>query len=152
MQKCIKCGVELTEKNWSINRRKTRNHKCNDCWYKYRRNWYHSNQNAREHQHNYCKNYREKQKKIVLAHYSGDPPRCACPNCYYHTHDCPIEFLTIDHINGGGREHRKFTGGFGVGFYLWLIHNGFPEGYQVLCYNCNCAKGHHGVCPHERQR
>lgn len=62
-----------------------------------------------------------------------------------------IHFLTIDHINGGGREHRRQIGNGGT-IYAWLKKHGYPVGYQVLCYNCNCAKGFYGECPHETKR
>lgn len=59
-------------------------------------------------------------------------------------------FMTIDHINGGGNTHRKSLGNAGgKDFYTWLRKNGYPEGYQVLCYNCNISKGHYGICPHQ---
>lgn len=63
-------------------------------------------------------------------------------------------FLTIDHIQGGGNKHRKEIGrGGGNWFYAWLIRENYPDGYQTLCYNCNCGKAHNsGVCPHERDR
>ena len=36
--------------------------------------------------------------------------------------------------------------------YRWLKKHGFPkEGFQLLCYNCNCAKGFFGKCPHKKQ-
>lgn len=60
-----------------------------------------------------------------------------------------MKFLSIDHINGGGSKHTKSLNRRGVTFYLWLIKQGFPDGYQTLCYNCNFAKGHFGVCPHQ---
>jgi hypothetical protein len=57
-------------------------------------------------------------------------------------------FLTIDHINGGGTQGRKKHGG-GSHFYKWLIQQGCPPGYQVLCFNCNCGRAvNGGVCPH----
>ena len=31
----------------------------------------------------------------------------------------------------------------------WLITNNFPMGFQILCWNCNVAKGILGVCPHQ---
>jgi hypothetical protein len=34
--------------------------------------------------------------------------------------------------------------------YVWLRDNGWPEGYRVLCHNCNSARGLYGYCPHER--
>ena len=51
-----------------------------------------------------------------------------------------IEFLAIDHINGGGIQHRKIVGR-GVTFYRWLKKNGYPSGYRVLCHNCNFKYG-----------
>ena len=48
-------------------------------------------------------------------------------------------FLTIDHINGGGNQHRRSVGrNFGSGgFIRWLRRQGWPEGYRTLCFNCN---------------
>lgn len=60
-----------------------------------------------------------------------------------------FEFLTIDHIDGNGAEHRRTLKRGGITFYRWLINNGFPSGFQTLCYNCNCAKGQYGTCPHQ---
>ena len=90
--------------------------------------------------------YKHRIKYKALSHYCDNdiPPKCACCG---ETH---IEFLTIDHIHGGGRKHREEVG-FGKSFYRWLIKNNFPKGFQVLCYNCNCAKGHFGYCPHKRE-
>jgi hypothetical protein len=57
-------------------------------------------------------------------------------------------FLTIDHINGGGSQHRKKIGH--GHFYLWLYNHGYPDGYQVLCMNCNFGRYmNYGVCPHK---
>ena len=69
-------------------------------------------------------------------------PKCKC--CGEKT----IEFLTLDHINGGGNKHRKEIGGAGSKMLLWLKGNGYPSGIQVLCYNCNSAKAYYGLCPH----
>jgi hypothetical protein len=87
-------------------------------------------------------------REDVLRHYSGEHPACGC---------CGIDdlrVLTIDHINGGGREHRRVTGK-GMAFYRWLQKNGYPTGFRVLCHNCNHVRGHVrgfvGPCPHELQ-
>ena len=35
----------------------------------------------------------------------------------------------------------------------WIIVNNFPKGFQVLCTNCNFAKGivrNNNKCPHEK--
>jgi len=93
--------------------------------------------------------WRKKTRLKVLTHYGGNPPKCECCG---ETH---IEFLTIDHINNDGAEHRKKLGitqnsGHGSKLYRWIIRNNFPDGFQVLCWNCNCAKGHYGYCPHQK--
>lgn len=102
----------------------------------------------------YCKDchkeaYRDRAhrlRKVCLEYYSSNKMSCACCG------ERIFEFLTLDHISGGGRKHREEVGK-GLKFYSWLIKNDFPEGFRVLCYNCNCAMGHHGgVCPHELER
>ena len=60
-------------------------------------------------------------------------------------------FLTLDHINNDGAIHRKALGGKG-NLYQWLKVKNYPPGFQVLCYNCNCSKGHYGKCPQEEFR
>lgn len=74
--------------------------------------------------------------------------KCACPGCTIDT----VEFLTIDHINNDGAEDRRQNGKKSGGkLYRWLIQNNFPkDSYQLLCYNCNCAKGFFGYCPHNK--
>lgn len=58
-------------------------------------------------------------------------------------------FLAVDHVDGGGNEHRRSAGiGGSSAFYRWLRVNGYPDGFQVLCHNCNYAKHALGVCPH----
>ncbi len=74
---------------------------------------------------------------------------CACQDCPYHkgAHDY---FLCIDHVGGGGGEHRRAIKKDGhSNFYQWLKKNSYPPGFQVLCTCCNMAKERNGgVCPH----
>lgn len=79
--------------------------------------------------------------RYETIHKYGD--RCACCG------ERHIEFLCIDHKDGGGTKHRESVG-FGSNFYRWLKKNGYPDGYQVLCWNCNSAKHQNGECPHQR--
>lgn len=81
-------------------------------------------------------------KDIILEHYGAV---CVC--CGENIK----EFLTIDHKNGGGCKHREEIG-FGYVFYKWVVDNGFPEDLQIMCMNCNFAKGSSGRCPHEDMR
>jgi len=73
--------------------------------------------------------------------------RCACCG------EDEFEFLAIDHIEGGGNKHRQ-SGQFhpGIGFLTWLKKNNWPDGYRVLCHNCNSAIGYYGFCPHEKRK
>jgi hypothetical protein len=90
------------------------------------------------------KKYRDKLIMEALVHYGGDPPKCACCG------EMIIKFLCIDHINGKGNEHRKLIA---KNLYLWLKEQGYPEGYQVLCYNCNCGRArNNGICPHKGEK
>ena len=85
-----------------------------------------------------------KLKIEVLTHYGGNPPKCACCG------ETEIKFLSIDHMNNDGAEHkRKINKKGGSSFYCWLRKNGFPKGYQILCFNCNSAKFYFGKCPHQ---
>lgn len=77
------------------------------------------------------------QRDEVFAHYGN---KCAC---------CSIverAFLSIDHIENDGAEHRKMAG---RNVYSWLIRNGYPDGFQLLCMNCNMGRYRNGgICPH----
>lgn len=67
------------------------------------------------------------------------------------------KFLTIDHVNGNGNDHRRSISRDGnpasVKMYSWLTKNNYPLGFQVLCFNCNCGKYRNGgICPHQQRR
>jgi hypothetical protein len=88
------------------------------------------------------KNYRNKIKDIVFTHYGYFCQCCGEPR---------KEFLTIDHINGGGKKHCREIGG-AYALYLWIRKNGFPTYLRTLCINCNFSRGMYGYCPHEKER
>ncbi len=70
--------------------------------------------------------------------------KCACCG------ESRYEFLAIDHINGGGNQHRKGVG-CGNTFYYWLKKNNYPNGFRILCHNCNTSHGFYGFCPHSEE-
>lgn len=87
-------------------------------------------------------------KRACFDAYGG--ARCSC--CGEET----PEFLTLDHIAGNGAaERRKIlqdaAAATGIAFYRRLKRLGFPPGYQVHCFNCNCAKRGGAICPHQEQ-
>ena len=81
---------------------------------------------------------------VVLDHYGRE---CSC--CGF----MDIRFLTIDHIDNDGYLER-YPGGSrltGSNMHDKIIKEGFPSRFQILCWNCNCAKQFYGkgVCPHK---
>jgi hypothetical protein len=103
--------------------------------------YYTTEEKAKHIRENNLRYYRKLRHDAIMA-YGGY--KCACPGC---NHTEP-EFLGIDHIAGGGSKHRKEIGHHN--FYWWLKHNNYPQGFRVLCHNCNLAKGLYGFCPHEK--
>lgn len=89
-----------------------------------------------------CRDHYNHKKSVVYEHYGY---KCACCK------ETEKAFLTIDHINNDGAEHRKTltSAGGGYAIYSWLVENDFPEGFQVLCWNCQWGKNKHGMCPHQ---
>jgi hypothetical protein len=85
--------------------------------------------------------YLRKLKTQVVQAYGGS---CACCG------EEGIDFLHIDHVNGGGKEHRRSFAGNPGSFYLRLRQAGFPSDppLRVLCDNCNYAV-QFGQCPHQ---
>jgi len=96
---------------------------------------------------------RRKRKLEVYSHYSNGVPKCAC--CGVNG----IEFLTVDHIITKlemGKDPKMIEKRFraklkGDALNLWLVTNNFPKGFQILCWNCNFAKGVFDECPHKRK-
>jgi hypothetical protein len=77
----------------------------------------------------------------ALIKYGGNPPKCKCCG------ESIIEFLAIDHIEGGGTKFRRKSTEM-IGIFLKRLN--FPVGYRVLCHNCNQAIGYYGKCPHNK--
>ena len=136
---CSVCGKEKDlEKEFSPIKCRgegTYEHRCRDC----------ERERLRE--------TRERLRLAVFTHYGQ---KCACPgNCG----ETELLFLTIDHINDDGAEHRRKINPknplrmSGDAFYRWIVRNNFPDDLQVLCWNCNCGRHRNGgTCPHVTPR
>lgn len=83
--------------------------------------------------------YRKGLRQDVIAAYGG---RCSCCG------ESRWEFLSVDHINGGGAILRR-SSEKGAMLYRELRRRGFPkDNYRLLCMNCNFSLGRYGYCPH----
>jgi len=117
MQVCNKCKIKKPFEDYHIS-------KLNKYGYDYK-----------------CKACKSKLRTIIrkqVIEYYGNKCECCGENKY--------EFLALDHINGGGNQHRKETG---TDTMLWIVRNEFPEGFRILCHNCNVSYGLYGFCPHQ---
>lgn len=136
---CIVCGKEFIKKYWNENT-------CSLVCKKERRKIYikiHEQKNPiiyrksakkyyESHKEEHAKYNRERYEQFksqVLNHYI---PTCACCG------EKQLEFLTIDHLHGNGNIHRKKMTKPNI--YEYLVKNNYPEGFQILCFNCNFVK------------
>jgi hypothetical protein len=118
--------------------------KCPACTRNYMRQYHQVNGAASRDR---AKTFHAEMRGKALAAYGGE---CACCG------ESRREFLAIDHIGGGGGDHRRSLFGKrnagGHVFYRWLHQQGYPLGFRVLCHNCNQSMGLYGYCPHEVER
>lgn len=49
-----------------------------------------------------------------------------------------IDVLCLDHVNNDGANHRRTRRTANI--YRYVCMNDYPEGFQVLCFNCNIKK------------
>lgn len=89
-------------------------------------------------------------KQTVIEAYGGSCYCCGESN---------LAFLTVDHVNNDGKDHRiELTGsdrsGGGQAMYRWAIKHNFPSSLRIACWNCNCGRSinNNGLCPHETAR
>jgi len=85
-------------------------------------------------------------KRKVMEAYGGP----ICVGCG----EDEIRILQIDHVNNNGHQHalKIGNGDYARGrskMYKWLEDNGFPQGFQVLCPNCNMRKARGIPLPNE---
>lgn len=102
--------------------------------------------NSREYYLNHKSKIKDKYNNIrntVIDYYGRF---CVCCG------DNRSEFLTIEHKNRSGKEHRiKYKNQTAV--YKDIIKQGFPKDkFEILCYNCNLSKGvrREDLCYHQK--
>lgn len=136
-KKCRICGCELTPDNQYITANYRQNI-CRPCKKEYTRQT--SMEWRRKHPDSCRSTVKEAKKKVVMevfSHYCGGDIKCQ--KCGFND----IRALSIDHINGDGNKHREEIGrGGGHDLCYWLRLNGYPQGFQILCMNCQFIKRH----------
>lgn len=126
-----------------------RDARCKEC----RRLRYSSDPEARRRSNEASRRYRALNRDTILARLREKHRRkriallerygghCACCG------EQRIEFLAIDHVNGGGTTERKTLKPHE--YYGRLLNSAVPlSGYRVLCHNCNASLGLYGYCAH----
>lgn len=143
IKRCTKCGRTLALSAFNLDKRNKDGHRqpCQECEREYGRNhWAEKRSADPEATRQYQRDYWITIKTRVLDYYGNS---CACCGSTDH--------LSIDHVNGDGAGHREelygnHRHGSGWRFYMWLIRNEFPDGYQTLCRSCNRSKGKGDRC------
>src|SRR5574343_215303 len=121
MKKCPKCKITKKIDNFHPDKKRGVSGWCKNC-------------------HNLgIRLYKRKLRKEAIKKYGG---RCICCG------ETNYEFLTFEHKNGDGAEHRRKLGRHFSSFSKFLKDNNYPDFIEILCYNCNCSKGFWGYCPH----
>jgi hypothetical protein len=148
LKTCTKCQKTKVITEFGIRKGKyrkpgDRHAECKACTAARRRNRYHNEPGFKRRVAEIERKHHEKLRLDLLARYGG---KCAC---------CPeteYKFLSFDHIDNDGAEHRREHGDGAKYLMQWIKRNNYPDTIQILCYNCNCAKGFYGECPHETNR
>ena len=60
-------------------------------------------------------------------------------------------FLTLDHVGGGGKEHRKKLSKYNA-LYRDVLASVDSGKYRILCMNCNWAIRFGKQCPHQSKK
>ena len=142
--RCPDCGIEKPESDFHKNVARSRglDSICIECKRRRASVRHHANYEENKNRNNQkALLKRRKLRKDIIQAYGG---KCVCCG------EAEEAFLVIDHIDGGGTKERREPGKGGVAFYWFLKTNCFPEGYQVLCANCNMAKERLEGCPHQK--
>lgn len=130
---CDDCGQTFETKR--IDRRR-----CKVCAKQHRVNYMREWSSRPENVARVAELRRELRQKVIDGYGGG----CACCS------ETTFEFLAIDHVNGGGSKEREKLSSWQLVNKVYKL--GFPPEYQILCHNCNSAKGWWGECPHNKER
>jgi len=155
LKKCSKCGEEKSLKEFYKQHAFNARNKftavmaeCKVCVRKrsYARKHGEKSKEIKKKGNAYSKAQNLKFRDAAFAAYGGY--KCVCCG------ETEPLFMTLDHINNDGADFRRNAMGrrtaAGHHTYRRLFKNGYPEGIQVLCMNCNHGKRmNNETCPHQ---
>lgn len=123
MKKCRRCLQELNEINSSPSFLKRKFKICREC-------------NRLDN-----KNRVILRRKGVIEKLGNKCQCCGIDN---------FDFLSIDHIDGGGIKDRNSFKGWSryIRYLFFLSEEELNLKYRCLCFNCNCGFGFWDRCPH----
>lgn len=168
---CSACGVEKEVKDFHRSRNSKDGYrtKCRVCVNKKRRERIEKNKAGDyakyiklgiglsdelvgpERQKAYHEQYRKVNKKQISENKKKELDRAKLEGIIHYGSKCTccgestIEFLTLEHLNGRVKGKKRRSG---KGAWLEARRLKYPATMTVLCFNCNCAKGVYGSCPH----
>jgi hypothetical protein len=170
MRTCKKCGVSKPLEAFQIYdaEKGLRRHECRECLAgrlrryakesvdrirAYKRKYHEANRDKIiDRVNEWVQANPDKRRKNALSHYYRLQDEAIRAYGGYTCNWCGIDeplVLCIDHVENDGAKHRRELGFLGgARFYKWLRDRGYPQGFQVLCMNCNHAKHRNkGVLP-----
>lgn len=143
---CPRCGNEIDDKAFKS---------CSICREYFRKKTAgYVRKDLKKHQAYNAKWKRENTQRLKAVAYRRYGSVCYCCG------ESEPFFLTLDHINNDGADHRRKLGGQQGGknatgsrqLYEWLRRNNYPSGFRVSCQNCNSGRYRNGgICPHLTQ-
>lgn len=83
------------------------------------------------------KEYRQRLRLKVIAYYSNNTNKCKI--CGFSD----IRALVIDHVNDDGYLFKRANSNKrenNTNTFRRIVREGYPKGFQVLCFNCNYIK------------
>lgn len=146
MMVCTGCGCNLPDTRFY--RRKERGGQlyrhCKDCHRRLTSAWINARpETRRAYSRQWGKRLRIRTLRVVAR---SRNPQCSCCG------ETEVDFLVIDHMNGGGSKESASYGNHRE-FYQGIVQGKRDTSdLQILCANCNTAKGRAGTCPHHRVR
>lgn len=106
------------------------NAQINTNWKEYYKEWYQRTRHGEIRGLRRSSKYYE-YKDMIIDHYTNGKNCCGW---------CGItdkRVLDVDHINDDGKRQRAEVNN---NLTWWIVKNKFPEGFQILCRNCNWIK------------